>query len=120
MEVGCTEGVLMAVLKLFVAIFSPFYLTCIPWTQIDSGIWYFPRPTGQNTLENLMPMAAEECSMDRKTNHSVHKTTIKTLRKAGVARNKIKHVYRTQKYDLYRWSRKIPNARINLSPWNTR
>jgi hypothetical protein len=47
---------------------------------------------GQNTLGNLMPMAAEECGMDRKTNHSVHKTTIKTLRKAGVARDKIKHV----------------------------
>jgi hypothetical protein len=30
--------------------------------------------------------------MDRKTNHSVRKTTIKTLRKAGVARDKIKHV----------------------------
>jgi hypothetical protein len=28
-----------------------------------------------------MPMAAEECGMDRKTNHSVRKTTIKTLRK---------------------------------------
>ena len=80
---------------------SPFYLTCIPWTQIDSGIWYFPRPMGQNTLGNLMPMAAEECGMDRKTNHSVRETTIKTLRKAGVARDKIKHVYRTQKYDLY-------------------
>jgi hypothetical protein len=34
-----------------------------------------------------MPMAAEECGMDRKTNHSVRKTTIKTLRKAGVARD---------------------------------
>jgi uncharacterized membrane protein len=52
--------------------------------QIDSDIWYFPRPMGQNTLGNLMPMAAEECGMDRKTNHSVRKTTIKTLRKAGV------------------------------------
>jgi hypothetical protein len=71
---------------------SPFYLTCIPWTRIDSGIWYFPRPTEQNTLGNIMPMAAEECGMDRKTNHSVRKTTIKTLRKAGVARDKIKHV----------------------------
>jgi hypothetical protein len=45
---------------------------------------------GQNTLGNLMPMAAEECGMDRKTNHSVRKTTIKTLRKAGVASDKIK------------------------------
>jgi hypothetical protein len=50
---------------------SPFYLTCIPWTQIDSGIWYFPRPMGRNTLGNIMPMATEECGMDRKTNHSV-------------------------------------------------
>ena len=58
---------------------SSFYLTCIPWTQIDSGIWYFPRPMGQNTLGNLMPMAAEECGMDRKTNHKLQLNHLEKL-----------------------------------------
>ena len=67
---------------------SPFYLTCFPWNKIDSGIWYFPRPMGQNMLANIMPMAAAECGI-----HGVRKSTIKTFRKAaGVARDKVKHV----------------------------
>ncbi|VDI55307.1 Hypothetical predicted protein, partial [Mytilus galloprovincialis] len=68
---------------------SPFYLTCIPMERVESMIWYYARPMGENTLANLMPMAAKEAGMDRKTNHSVRKTTIKTLRKAGVPRDKI-------------------------------
>ncbi|VDI15478.1 Hypothetical predicted protein [Mytilus galloprovincialis] len=71
---------------------SPFYLTCIPMERVESMIWYYARPMGENTLANLMPMAAKEAGMDRKTNHSVRKTTIKTLRKAGVPRDKIKHI----------------------------
>lgn len=47
---------------------------------------------GENTLANLMPMTAKEAGLDRKTNHSVRKTTIKTLRQAGVPRDKIKHI----------------------------
>ena len=47
---------------------------------------------GDNLLANLMPMAVKEAGLDRKTNHSVRKTTIKTLRKAGVPRDKIKHI----------------------------
>ena len=46
---------------------------------------------GHNTLANLMSMAAEECGLERKTNHCVQ-NTIKTLRKAGVARDKVKHI----------------------------
>ncbi|VDI22743.1 Hypothetical predicted protein [Mytilus galloprovincialis] len=71
---------------------SPFYLTCIPMERVESMIWYYARPIGENTLANLMPMAAKEAGMDRKTNHSVRKTTIKTLHKAGVPRDKIKHI----------------------------
>ena len=37
-------------------------------------------------------MAAKEAGLDRKTNHSVSWTTIKTLRKAGVPGDKIKHI----------------------------
>jgi integrase len=47
---------------------------------------------GGNKLPNMMPMGAKEAGLDRKTNHSVRKTTIKTLRKAGVPRDKIKHI----------------------------
>lgn len=71
---------------------SSFYLTCIPMERVDSMIWFFPRPMGENTLTNLMSMAAKEAGLNRKTNHSVRKTTIKTLRKAGVPRDKIKHI----------------------------
>lgn len=70
----------------------PFYLTCIPVYRINSNIWYYSRPMGENSLANLMPMAAKECGLEHKTNHSVRKSCVKTLRKAGVARDKIKHV----------------------------
>ncbi|CAC5365256.1 unnamed protein product [Mytilus coruscus] len=71
---------------------SPFYLTCIPMERVESMIWFYAMPMGEKTLANLMPMAAKEAGLDRKTNHSVRKTTIKTLRKAGVHRDKIKHI----------------------------
>jgi hypothetical protein len=71
---------------------SSFYLTCIPMERVDYMIWFYPRSMGENTLANLMPMAAKEAGLDRKTNHSVRKTTIKTLRKASVPRDKIKHI----------------------------
>lgn len=84
---------------------SPFYLTCIQWNQIYSGIWYFPRPMGPNRLANIMPMAAAERGIDRRTYHSVRKSTIKTFRKAaGVATDKVKHVTghkRTHSIDAY-------------------
>ncbi|CAG2203549.1 unnamed protein product [Mytilus edulis] len=53
---------------------SPFYLTCIPMERVESMIWYYARPMGENTLANLMPMAAKEAGMDR------------------VPRDKIKHI----------------------------
>ena len=84
---------------------SPFYLTCIPVNRLDSNIWYYSRPMGENTLANLMPMAAKDCGLGRKTNHSVRKSCVQSLRKAGVARDKIKHVtghkstYSIENYD---------------------
>ena len=39
-----------------------------------------------------MPIPAEECGMGRKTNHSDRKSCVQALRKARVARDKIKHV----------------------------
>lgn len=73
---------------------SPFYLTCIPESRIPPGadIWFYPKPMGENYLGKLMSMAAKECGIEHKTNHSVRKTCVKTLRKAGVARDKIKHI----------------------------
>ncbi|CAC5383310.1 unnamed protein product [Mytilus coruscus] len=51
---------------------SPFYLTCIPIEKrVESIIWFYARPMRENTLANLMPMAAKEAGLDRKTNHSV-------------------------------------------------
>lgn len=59
---------------------------------MDSDIWYYSRPMGENTIGQLMQMAAKECGLGRKTNHSVCKSCVQSLRKAGVARDKIKHV----------------------------
>ena len=73
---------------------SSFYLTCIPMERVDSMIWFYSRPMGENKLPNMMPMGAKEAGLDRKNNHSVRKTTIKTLRKAGVPRDKIEHFVR--------------------------
>ena len=65
----------------------PFYLTCIPVNRLDSDIWYYSRPMGKNTIGQLMPVAAKECGLGRKTNHSVCKSCVQSLRKAGVARD---------------------------------
>ena len=47
---------------------------------------------GENYLGKLMSMAAMECGIDHKINHNVRKTCVKTVRKAGIARDKIKHI----------------------------
>ena len=105
---------------------SPFYLTCIPWNQIDYGICYFPRPMGQNTLANIMSMAAAECGIDRRTNHSVRKSTIKTFRKAaGVARDKVKHVRghkRTHSIEALTGAKSsvVPVAKSSVTTCNTK
>ena len=72
----------------------PFYLTCIPESRMspDADIWFYPKPMGENYLGKLMSLAAMECGIDHNTNHSVRKTCVKTLRKAGIARDKIKHI----------------------------
>jgi hypothetical protein len=71
---------------------EPFYLTCKPVNKIDSNVWVFPRPMGKNTLGQLMSMAAAESGLERKTNHFVRKSTVKTLRKHGVPAHKIMQV----------------------------
>ena len=53
---------------------------------------FISKPMGGKYPGKLMSMAAMECGIDHKTDHSVRKTCDKTLRKAGVARNKIKHI----------------------------
>ena len=59
----------------------------------DADIWFYPKPMGENYLGKLMSLAAMECGIDHNyTNHSVRKTCVKTLRKAGIARDKIKHI----------------------------
>jgi hypothetical protein len=71
---------------------APFYLTCIPSGKIEDHIWYYPRSMGHNYIGKLMPMAAQDAGIDKKTNHSVRKSTVKSLRKSGVPNHKIMQI----------------------------
>ena len=71
---------------------SPFYLTPIPTKRLraDDLVWYYPTPMGHNTLGSLLKNACEAAGIQgKKTNHSLRKTTVKALQKAGVAAHKI-------------------------------
>lgn len=51
---------------------------------------YYPRPMGEATLGSLMKNAAEQAGISsRLTNHSIRKSTVTTLSKAGVPPQKI-------------------------------
>ena len=85
---------------------SPFYLQPIPPSRVNSMIWFYPRPMGKNKLGSFMQRAAKFMSFSgRKTNHSVRKTTVQTLTKAGVPPQQIikitghKSVSSLQHYD---------------------
>ena len=73
---------------------SPFYLTPVPTKRIlpdeINSAWSYATPMGQNTLGQLMKRACDAAGIDgKKTNHSLRKSTIKTLQTAGVAPHKI-------------------------------
>ena len=73
---------------------SPFYLTPVPTKRIladeINSAWFYATPMGQNTLGQLMKRACDAAGIDgKKTNHSLRKSTVKTLQKAGVAPHKI-------------------------------
>ena len=71
---------------------SPLYLTPIPAKRLraDEIVWYYNTPMGQNTLGQLMKNACAAAGIEgKKTNHSLRKTTVKTLQKANVPPHKI-------------------------------
>ena len=54
---------------------------------------YYPRPMDINTLWSLMKSAAKKAGLENKiTNHSIRKTTVSTLSKAGVPPTKIMQI----------------------------
>ncbi|XP_055995538.1 uncharacterized protein LOC125647155 [Ostrea edulis] len=74
---------------------SPMYLTPIPMKRLldSSLIWYYPRPMGKNTLGTLVKNAAIKAGLEGKlTNHSLRKSTVTALSKAGVAPHKIQQI----------------------------
>ena len=69
---------------------SPFYLTLIPVKRINGHVWYYPTPLGEGSLGNLLKRACTAAGIPgKKTNHSLRKTTVKTLQRAKAAPHKI-------------------------------
>lgn len=75
---------------------SPFYIR-ICQAYAKSGRWYFETPMGHNTLDTIIKKATDRVGIHSEkhaiiSNHSVRKTTVKTLKKAGVADTDIQQV----------------------------
>ena len=74
---------------------APFYLSVMPDTKIAAngeGDWFYPRPMGKNTLGDMMKKSSMEAGIQKKTNHSARKSTVHSLRKAGVPPHKVMQV----------------------------
>ena len=71
---------------------SPFYLTVIRGHTTAKEEWFDPKPMGKKTLGDMMGKAAENAGLEKKTNHPARKSTVRTLRKAGVHPNRVMKV----------------------------
>ena len=70
---------------------APFYLTCVPQNRLhDGSAWYYCSPMGANSLGKLLKNACAEAGVvGKKTNHSLRKTCVKELTKAGIQDHEI-------------------------------
>ena len=70
---------------------APFYLTCVlPNRLRDGAPWYYNTPMGANSLGQLLKRACQEAGVSgKKTNHSLRKTCVKELSKAGIQDHQI-------------------------------
>ena len=72
---------------------SPLFLTPIPDVRLKGDIWYYATPMGENTLGKLLKNACQRAGIPgKKTNHSLRKTTVKTLQRAKIPPHKIMQV----------------------------
>ena len=70
---------------------GPLYLR--PLKNPKQDVWFSSQPVGENNLDTYMQQMATLAGLDttnkRFTNHSVRKTTVMKLQKAGVSNDKI-------------------------------
>lgn len=70
---------------------GPLYLT--PLRKPRLSLWYSVQPVGENKIKTYMKTMANLAGIDksgkRYTNHSVRKTTVRKLQKAGISNDKI-------------------------------
>ena len=68
---------------------GPLYLTPLKKFQPDDKTWFLYQPVGVNTINSFMKELAKKAGLDvtnkHFTNHSLRKTTIQKLQKAGVS-----------------------------------
>ena len=64
-----------------------------PFEKPKRDVWFSMQPVGVNKINSyvkgLATLGGLECTNKRFTNHSVRKTTVRKLQKAGVSNNKI-------------------------------
>ena len=89
---------------------GPLYLTPLKKFQPDDKTWFLYQPVGVNTMNSFMKELAKKAGLDvtnkHFTNHSLRKTTIQKLQKAGVS-NEV--IVKAQLTGIY--GSKLPSSR---------